>query len=188
MTDLENLIEAILFYRGEPVTVAELSKAVGTTNEKIEEALTGLSIRMTHGIRLVREGKHAALATSPEVADTIAKLRKEELEGPLGKAGLETLAVVVYQGPVSRADIEYVRGVNCNAILRSLTMRGLIERAENPNDGRGYVYRATVDLPAALGVPSLASMPVYDEMKAEIAAVVASKEEILSDPDNQLTT
>lgn len=173
MTELENLLEAILFYRGEPVLVTDLARAAGTTPEKVEEALTGLSTRLSGGIRLVREGKYAALATSPETADTIAKLRKEELEGPLGKAGLETLAIVVYQGPVSRADIEYVRGVNCTAILRSLTMRGLIERMENP-DGRGYAYQATVDLPAALGVTSLAAMPAYEDMKQEIQAVVDS--------------
>lgn len=173
MTELENLLEAILFYRGEPVLVADLARAAGTTPEKVEEALTGLSVRLVGGIRLVREGKHAALATSPEVADTIAKLRKEELEGPLGKAGLETLAIIVYQGPVSRADIEYVRGVNCTAILRSLTMRGLIERMENP-DGRGYAYQATASLSAALGVTSLTAMPAYEEMKQEIQAVVDS--------------
>lgn len=173
MTDLENLVEAILFYRGEPVLIADLARAVGTTPEKVEEALVNLSDKLTGGIRLVREGKHAALATSPETADTIAKLRKEELEGPLGKAGLETLAIIVYQGPVSRADIEYVRGVNCTAILRSLTMRGLIERMENP-DGRGYAYQATVDLPAALGITSLTAMPAYEEMKQEIQVVVDS--------------
>jgi segregation and condensation protein B len=174
MNELEDLIEAILFYRGEPVTIADLAHTAHTTPEKVEEVLVSLAERLeAGGTRLVREGKHAALATAPEAAEIIAKLRKEELEGPLGKAGLETLSIVIYQGPVSRADIEYVRGVNCTSILRSLTMRGLVERIENP-DGRGYAYQATVDLPAALGITSLKNMPAYDEMKQEIQAVVDS--------------
>lgn len=174
MIELEHLLEAILFYRGEPVTVADLAHAAETTPEKVRKALASLSTKLeTTGLRLVREGDHAALATAPDAAEVIAELRREELEGPLGKAGLETLAIVIYQGPVSRADIEYVRGVNCTAILRSLTMRGLIERIENPG-GRGYAYRATTSLPAALGVASLKDLPAYGEMKAEIQAVIDS--------------
>lgn len=178
---LEHLIEAILLYRGEPVSIPDLAHAAGTTPGNVEEALERLSERLTGGVRLLREGGRAALATSPEAAEVIAKIRKEELEGPLGKAGLETLAVVIYQSPVSRADIEYVRGVNCTAILRSLMIRGLIERVENPDDRRGYLYRATIDLPAALGVTSLKDMPRYADMKAEIDAVLEAGAEAISE-------
>lgn len=175
--NLPELLEAILFYRGEPVSIAELAKAAHTNEESVEDALNSLKVALAErGITLVREGKRAALATASAAAPVVEAMKREELEGPLGKAGLETLAIIVYQGPVSRADIEYVRGVNCTAILRSLTMRGLIERTENEG-GRGYVYRATPDLPAALGLSSLADMPGYDSMREEITAVIAGKPE-----------
>lgn len=175
MNNLDAILESILFYRGEPVSVAELAKTTGVPEAAVEEALEVLRSRMTGGLRLVREGKKVTLATAPEAGEVIEKLKREELEGPLGKAGLETLAIIVYQGPVSRADIEYVRGVNCTAILRSLTMRGLIERIENQN-GRGYAYQATTALPAALGLSTLAEMPEYESMRDEITKVVSVQE------------
>ena len=174
--ELETLFEAILFYRGEPVTVADLAKAAGVNAEEVREALAGLATTLEgRGLRLIREGEHAALATAPAAAAIIEKMRRDELEGPLGKAGLETLAIVIFQGPVSRADIEYVRGVNCTAILRTLMMRGLVERIENSKDARSFLYRATTELPAALGVGSLANLPGYDSMRGEIAGVVQDR-------------
>lgn len=177
MNDTETIIEAVLFYRGEPITVAELARIAKTTEPAIHEALASLATALAErGIRLIREGKYASLATAPEAAPTIEALRREELEGPLGKAGLETLSVIIFNGPVSRADIEYVRGVNCSSILRSLTMRGLVERIENPKDKRGYLYQTTPELPAALGVASTKDIPGYAEMRASIDAVVALRE------------
>lgn len=168
---LEDSIEAVLLWRGEPVKVVDLARSLDTTEEKVTEALKVLADRLTYGVRLVREGGRVALATMPEAAPVIERLRKEELEGPLGKAGLETLSVIVFDGPVSRADIEYVRGVNCSSILRTLAMRGLIERIDNPNDKRGYLYRASIDLPATLGVPRLEDIPGYGDMRESLRKV-----------------
>lgn len=177
---IENAIEAILFYKGEPVKVSFLVDTLKTSEDVVHEALASLSTSLqSRGLRLVREGKYAALATAPEVKEIIETLRREELEGPLGRAGLETLAIIIYQAPVSRADIEYVRGVNSSQILRSLTMRGLVERIENPRDKRSYLYQPTPELPATLGVSSLKDMPEFDEMKQQIRTVIEHREEEL---------
>lgn len=175
--ELEKTLEAILFYKGEPVKITTLVETLKATEDEVHEALASLKTSLeSRGIRLVREGKYAALATSPETKEIIETLRREELEGPLGRAGLETLAIIIYQSPVSRADIEYVRGVNSSAILRSLTMRGLVERIENPRDKRSYLYQPTPELPAALGISSLEGMPEFTEMKHQIQAVIDAKE------------
>ncbi|MFQ5541041.1 MAG: SMC-Scp complex subunit ScpB [Candidatus Paceibacteria bacterium] len=175
---LEQLVEAMLFYRGEPVAVADIAQMLKTTDVKIEAALKRLAETLANrGIRLVREGGRAGLATAPETREVIEMMRREELEGPLGKAGLETLAIVIYHGPLSRGDIEYIRGVNSASILRSLSMRGLIEKTDNPKDRRSFLYRATPELPAALGVASLHDLPHFEAIHEEIATALSGKSE-----------
>ena len=176
--ELAKKLEALLFYKGEPMKKSALAKMLEVDGEALTAALAELTQALEgRGITLVQEGETVALGTAPEAQALIESMRKEELEGPLGKAGLETLAIVMYQGPVSRADIEYVRGVNCSSILRSLTMRGLIERKENPRDKRGYIYQTTPELPASLGITSVAAMPDYDMMRSKIDAVLAAQEQ-----------
>lgn len=173
---LETLLEAVLFYKGEPVKITVLATLLDQTTEAVEEGLRALQQSLaTRGIRLVVESGYAGLATSPDTQELIETIRKEEREGPLGKAGLETLAIIMYNGPLSKADIEYIRGVNCASILRSLTMRGLIEKQENPNDKRSFLYRATPELPAYLGVESVSQMPDFAEIKEQIKVVLAEK-------------
>lgn len=174
---IEMLLEAALFFKGGGVSVAELAKEIGVSKEEIEKVAGVLADSLKgRGVRLVREGHMLALATAPEAAEVIEAMRKSELEGPLGKAGLETLSVVIYRGPLSKSDIDYIRGVNCASILRSLMIRGLIERIENSGDKRSFLYRATVDLPAYLGVSSLSELPGYAEVRDELERAFAERE------------
>lgn len=155
----------------------ELVAASQKTKEEVAAALDALESSLSgRGIRLVREGETVALATAPEVEELITAMRKEELEGPLGRAGLETLAVIIYRGPLSRADIEYVRGVNVSTTLRSLMIRGLVERIDNPNDKRSFLYRATADLPAYLGVSKLSDLPDFAQVTEEIKGVLDARD------------
>ena len=180
MTDtakIERALEAALFFNGGTMTIDELSRAVGTTPDDVRAGLSVLKESLEgRGIRLVIEGKTAALATSPESNAMIEKMQREELEGPLGKAGLETLSIIIFRGPLLRSDIEYVRGVNCSAILRSMMIRGLIERVENPRDKRSFLYQATAELPAYFGVGELKDIPGYAETRQQIEALFASRE------------
>jgi len=174
---LEKLIESVLFFKGGALSAAELAKAANASAEEIQTALDGLQKSLEgRGIRLVREGNMAALATAPEAKELVERIRKEELEGQLGKAGLEALAVVIFRGPLTKSDIDYIRGVNCASILRSLMIRGLIERVENPDDKRSFLYRATPDLPAYLGVETVEALPGYAETRSEIERVFAERE------------
>lgn len=169
-------LEALLLFKGGPLRVRELGETLGVADDVIEDALLGLETELSgRGVALVREGAKVALTTSGDAAPLIEAMRRDELEGPLGKAGLETLAVIVYQGPISRADIEYVRGVNVSTTLRSLSMRGLIERVENPNDKRSFLYQATTELPAHLGVTRLSELPGFDETQKALKEVVAEQ-------------
>ena len=176
---VENLIEAVLFFKGGSMSIKELSAAVGLSVEETRTYVDSLAASLEgRGLRVVRERDQVALTTAPAAHAVVEKMRREELEGPLGKAGLETLSIIIFRGPLSRSDIEYVRGVNCSSILRSLMVRGLAERIDNPNDKRSFLYRATPELPAFLGVGKLEDLPEYNDTRERIERIFAEREEL----------
>ena len=99
--------------------------------------------------------------------------RVTEFLNEIGEAGLEVLAIVLYRGASTRAQIDYIRGVNTASTLRNLLSRGLLERAGNPEDAREYLYRPTVELLAHLGVRNNKELPSHEEIAAELGAFEA---------------
>ncbi|MEK7505150.1 MAG: SMC-Scp complex subunit ScpB [Patescibacteria group bacterium] len=167
--NLEAQIEAILFWKAEPVSVKTLAQILGKNEVEIGEALNNLETALVgRGLRLVRKDDEVMLGTAPEVGELIEKLTREELSRDIGKAGLETLAVIIYQGPVSRAQIDYVRGVNSSFIVRHLLVRGLVEKVPNPEDARSFLYRPTFDLLSHLGISKLEEAPDYEVVKQKL--------------------
>ena len=112
------------------------------------------------------------LGTSPENHDLIEKLKKDELSKDIGKAGLETLSIVLYRGPVRKSEIDYIRGVNSGSILRNLMIRGLIERKSDEKDQRSFLYVPTFDLLSFLGISELNELPEYEKVKTELEKAV----------------
>jgi len=172
-------LEAILFWKGEPVNKKKLLSILECSNEELEQAITELENNLsTRGIRIIKNDDELEIRTAPEVSGLIEKLTKEELIRDLGKAGLETLSIILYKGPIKRSEIDYIRGVNSSFIIRNLLIRGLIERSnEKEGDGRGYYYKATIDLLAHLGVSKIEDLPEYNEIKAEMDAFEKETEE-----------
>lgn len=183
-TPIEILIEAALFFRGGSVSLKDIANDTGYSLEEVENGVRSLEMSLHgRGIRLVREGAHIALATAPETHELIEKMRREELEGPLGKAGLETLAIIIYRAPIARSDVEYIRGVNCSSILRSLLIRGLIERVEHDHDKRTFLYQPTAELPAYFGVSTITELPQYAEIKTMIESVFTERDSALENQE-----
>lgn len=175
--ELEKLVEAILFYKGEPVLVADLVKATGYSNEEVRAALSLLHTNLRErGLRVVLTENDATLATAPEFSETIETMRKEEMKRDIGKAGAETLSIVLYRGLVSRTDIDYVRGVNSSFILRNLLMRGLIVREQNKKDARTFVYSPSPELLQNLGVTKRENLPDYETILARIDSYEKERE------------
>lgn len=171
----ETTIEAILFWKGEPMTLPELCRALKLPSNEVKKALQTLKEKLVgRGITLIQTEDEISLATVPEAHERIAELRKEELSRDLGKAGLETLSIILYKGKASRRDIEYIRGVNSTSILRSLLIRGLILRKQSENDERIFYYHPTVELVSLLGLGSVEELPEYETVRAELQ--VAQKE------------
>jgi segregation and condensation protein B len=167
--NLEAKIEAILFFRGEPTPVKKLAELLNEPEEKVAEALGGLSQSLSErGLILVRKEEEVMLGTNPKLGSLIEKITKEELHKDLGRAGLETLSVVLYLSPVSRSRIDYIRGVSSTFILRNLLVRGLVERTENPGDRRSFLYKPTFELLSYLGISKVEDLAEYTEVKTEL--------------------
>lgn len=166
---LDAKIEAVLFWKAEPVTFSRLAKIFDVTVDEIKAALPVLESKLHgRGVSLVFKDEEVALRTTSDASSLIESLAKEELTGDLGKAGLETLSIVLYQGPISRREIDYIRGVNSNFILRNLLVRGLIEKIDNPKDQRSFLYRPTFDLLSLLGISKIEDLPEYHSARKEI--------------------
>jgi segregation and condensation protein B len=166
---LDAKIEAILFWKGEPMAIKKLAAILEKSEQEIDEGLTELETKLQgRGLSLIRKDGEVMLGSAKEMGPTIEALVKEELVRDLGKAGLETLSIILYRGPVSRKDIDYIRGVNSQFILRNLLVRGLVERITNPKDERSFLYKPTFELLSYLGLGSLKELPEYNEIRKEI--------------------
>jgi segregation and condensation protein B len=168
-TNLSQKIEAILFWKAEPVSIEKLAKFLECDIESVRNALVELQNNLNNrGLTLVQTDSDVMLGTAKQLSPLIEKLTKEELIRDLGKAGLETLSIILYQGPISRADIDYIRGVNSQFIIRNLSIRGLIERVDNPKDMRSFLYKPTLQLLAHLGVNNISDIPEFEKVRREI--------------------
>jgi len=185
--NLENKIEAILFYSSEPVKVSFLSKTLEVPESNINDALKVLEETLqSRGIRLLSHLNEVSLMTAPEFSPLIEQMVKEERERDLGKASMETLAIVAYKGPVSKKEIEYIRGVNSQYALRSLLLRGLVEKKGVEGDERMVGYTVTADTLRHLGLSSIEELPEYGSLKQEIEVSVKN-EEVLSEENQDET-
>ncbi|MEI7777545.1 MAG: SMC-Scp complex subunit ScpB [bacterium] len=170
-------IEAILFWKGEPISLKKLCQFLNTGEEEIKAGLEELEANLkSRGIVLIRKDDEVMLGTSPEIGTLIEDLTKEELTKDLGKAGLETLSIVLYKGPIRRSQIDYIRGVNSNFILRNLLIRGLVEKISDPKDQRSFLYRPTFEVLSYLGLSKTEDLPEYSQVTEEIEQFVEATE------------
>lgn len=163
--ELEKALEALLFVAGEALGVKDVVRIIGCDKKDLERTITTLEASLpSHGMRLVRQGEMLTLATAPEVSDVVRKFTQEELQGDLSRASLETLAIILWKGTVSRAGIDYIRGVNSAFALRTLLIRGFVEREHDERDARVYLYRPTIDVLKYLGIASIKELPEFDSL------------------------
>lgn len=161
-------IEALLFALGKPLTRTELLKMLAVDNEALARGITLLRGAQQRGVIVVDDGTTLELRIDPEAADTIEQVRRDELSRDIGRAGLEVLAAIIYRGPLSRSDIDFIRGVNSAQTLRTLSVRGLIRRIPNPKDDRSFLYEPTTELLASLGATHVRDIPDYDSVREKL--------------------
>ncbi len=181
ISELTKQIEAILFYLAEPVEINFLAKILETETDEVQSALGELGKSLEErGLRIVNHDDCVVLSTAPEFGGIIEKIIKEERERDLGRAGIETLSIIAYNGPVSKKEIEYIRGVNSQYALRNLLLRGLIEKKAIKGDERMVGYSITLDTLRYLGLSHISELPEFEDTKKQLEVmdeVVAETEE-----------
>ena len=179
LNDLLASVEAILFVAGDPVNVAELAHSMNLTQSEMEEALSQLQasyVESGRGIRLNRNGGEAYLSIDPARARTVETFLQPLKKQALSQAVLETLSVIAYRQPATRAEIEAVRGVKCDYSVQMLLKRGLIEEAgQRETLGRPTEYRTTDKFLMHFGIESVDELPDINAIKPEAEPEPASE-------------
>ncbi len=158
---IDILIEGLLFYKSAPQKKTVVMKLFGVSTEDLQSALQIIGDRLKTGAtRLIETSDEIQLVTAPELAPIIEAMRKNELKADIGKAGAETLAIILYQEPISRSAIDRIRGVNSSFILRNLQIRGLVDRLPN-KQGSGYEFVVSPALLAHLGITKKHDLPDF---------------------------
>jgi len=180
MNLLKANLEALLFVAAKPLHVKDLVALTKTKSETIvsalHELLTDLE-QQKRGVRLVKQGTTYQLVTAPEQSDLIKEYIKDETMGELSRPSLEALTIIAYRGPISKLDLDRIRGVNCALILRNLLMHGLIEATFDKQKDDTY-YSVTVDFVRFLGISEISSLPDYDRLRQHDSLERVLSEEI----------
>ena len=167
---LSTSLEALLFVADEPVSARELAQVLEASEADVEAALQALTQHYAErGLRLQRQDGRVQFVTAPQAAAFIERFLGLEFTSRLSNAGLETLALIAYQQPVTRAQIEAIRGVNCDGVLRTLLGRGMIAplgRLEQA--GRPILYGTTFQFLQHFGLSHIHDLPDREEVKAAI--------------------
>ena len=165
MSDISAAVEAILFSSNRPLKVRELQQATDADRNSVEGALEKLRDALDgRGVMLMRHHDEVHLATRPEHAAAVRRALRPEVSGRLSQAAYETLAIIAYQQPVSRARIEEVRGVNCESVLGNLEMRDLVaEVGRGSGPGQPKLYGTTMRFLLVMGLESLDHLPTPTE-------------------------
>ncbi|MGI6173047.1 MAG: SMC-Scp complex subunit ScpB [Christensenellales bacterium] len=166
-SEISAILEAILFVAGDPVPIDEVAHALNLTEGEMEECAAKLADHLdleNRGIRLNRFGKSLQLSIRPEYAPYVEQLLQPIRQQSLSAAVMETLSIVAYRQPVTKTDIEQIRGVKCDYSIQLLQKRGLIQEAGRRETlGRPILYATTEDFLRYFGIESLEMLPKRDD-------------------------
>ena len=165
--NLESKIESILFVVGRGISVSEIMKVVDVNEKEVINTLDDLKLRYKDeesGLCLITDGFLYKMFTKPENLDVIEKFISVEISSELTKPQLETLTIIGYLGPITKSELEELRGVSCSIILKNLMMRGLV--SEKEEDGSLFsLYVLSTDVLGYLGISSVEELPDYTKLR-----------------------
>jgi segregation and condensation protein B len=185
---LVKIIEGLLFVASEPVTLNHLAEAIECEVKQVEAALEQLQETCRgRGIRLQRQGKKVQLVSAPELTDYIERFLGLSISGKLSAAALETLAIVVYRQPVTRPEIEAIRGVNSDGVLRTLLSKGLVEEVGRLDSvGHPALFGTTFEFLRFFGLEKIEDLPQL-ELPENGIEIEAADEQLLGSTEQEDT-
>ncbi|MGE5426120.1 MAG: SMC-Scp complex subunit ScpB [Bacillota bacterium] len=177
---LTSKIEALLLVTSKPLSLKEIASAAGVKNAEAEQALNELAAAYENeerGIRIITAANSYQLVSAGEHSAMVRDFLKSEATGELTQPSLEALTIIAYRGPVSKIELERIRGVNCSLIIRNLLLRGLIEETFDKQKNENY-YQATLDFVRFLGLGSVEELPDYERLhQPEVVDALLTEEE-----------
>lgn len=175
MNELERIIESVLFLADEPTPASELAQLAEVHIDEVDRTLRDLARSMeteARGLVLREVAGGWRLTTHPDLAPYLERFISESRAGRISQAALETLAIVAYRQPISRAQVAEIRGVSSEGVLRTLIARGVVEEVgRDPGPGQAILYGTTGHLLERLGLHSLADLPPLAEFMPSTESV-----------------
>lgn len=176
---LKSQLESLLFVSIKPLAVKELADALGVKPKEAEAALEELAAdyaQSASGLTLIKNNHQYQLTTNGENAALVKDFLKSETSGELSQPSLEALTIIAYRGPISKLELEKIRGINCSLIIRNLLMRGLIEEKFEKTKQENY-YTVSLDFIRFLGIKEISQLPDYEKLHRaeEINEVLADQ-------------
>lgn len=167
--ELKQKIESLLFVSSKPLSYKNLAKLTGATEGEVRKAGTELvEERKDGGVVVLEANGNYQMATNAENSDLVKSFLNQDLREKLTEATVEVLAIIAYRQPISKAEVEAIRGVNSQYSLRALLMRGMIEKIPNPYDARGSLYQVTTEFLQHMGLNSVSDLPDFDTITGSI--------------------
>ncbi len=164
---LKSQLESLLFVAIKPLSIRELSNLTKTDQAQVESALKDLGEdyqSSARGLKLIENNQQYQLTTAPANAEIVKNFLQDETSGELSQPSLEALTIISYRGPITKLELEEIRGVNCSLIIRNLLLRGLIE--EKPGSGgEASVYTVSHEFVRFLGINNLSELPDYQKLR-----------------------
>ncbi len=166
---LANVLESLLFISHKPQRAKDLAKFLEVDEPAVQAALDKLAReKKDRGVVILENNGEYQMATAPLNSAQVKNFLNLELREKLTEATVEVLAIVAYRQPISKAELEAIRGVNSQYSLRALLMRGLVEKIPNPRDARSFLYQTTTEFLQHLGMLSVKDLPEFDKLVSQI--------------------
>lgn len=164
--NLTSKIESLLFVAAKALTIKKISEITGGSVGEVKEAVILLKKKYSQedvGLQLLENNQEIQLATNPQNSALVKEYLKDEMTGELTRPSLEALTIIAYRGPITKLELEQIRGVNCSLILRNLLLRGLIKEEEDKEKGQS-VFFVTLEFLRHLGLREVGELPDYEKL------------------------
>ncbi len=166
---VKKTLEALLFVASKPFKAKDFAKILELEEADVKMALEALAEeKKDSGIILLKNNGEYQLSTNSTCSTQVKNFLNAELREKLTDATVEVLAIVAYRQPISKGEIEAIRGVNSQYSLRHLLMRGLVEKISNPADARSFLYQTTTEFLMHLGLASVNQLPEFSKLVEQI--------------------
>ena len=163
---IKSKIESLLFISAKPMSVKQLAGLIKIKEQEVRtagEELVEDYLKNGRGIQIIKNSGKFQMVSSPGNAKLVQEFLKDETSGELSRPSLETLTIIAYRGPISKMNLDRIRGVNCSLILRNLLLRALIELKEDKRKNESY-YSVSFDFIKFLGINKVTDLPDFERL------------------------